>query len=80
MSTKKLNRIVKIDTENMQVVVEPGVITQELQEAVAEKDLYYAPDPASRGTCTIGGNLAENSLIPKILKLNAINQYEPIVL
>ncbi|MFN9324287.1 MAG: FAD-binding oxidoreductase, partial [Flavobacteriales bacterium] len=44
-----------------EVVVQPGVITQVLQEAVASKGLYYPPDPSSRGSCTIGGNLAENA-------------------
>ena len=75
LSTKKLNRIVKIDRQNMQVIVEPGVITQELQEAVAEKDLYYAPDPASRGTCTIGGNLAENSGGPRAVKYGVTKDF-----
>ena len=61
LSTKRLNRIVKIDELHHQLVVQPGVIVQEMQEAVQAKGLFYAVDPASRGTCTIGGNLAENS-------------------
>lgn len=68
LSTKRLNRIVKIDELNHQVVVQPGVIVQELQEAVERKGLFYAVDPASRGTCTIGGNLAENSGGPRAVK------------
>ena len=50
LSTEKLNRILKIDEDNHQVITEPGVITQVLQEAVAEKGLYYPPDPASKGS------------------------------
>jgi len=68
LSTRRLNRIVHIDECNHQVVVEPGVIVQELQEAVQSFGLYYAVDPASRGSCTIGGNLAENSGGPRAVK------------
>ena len=65
LSSCRMNRIVAIDELNHQVIVEPGVIVQELQEAVQEKSLFYAVDPASRGSCTIGGNLAENSGGPR---------------
>lgn len=68
LSTKRLNRILTIDELNHQIVVEPGVIVQEMQEAVEAKGLFYAVDPASRGTCTIGGNLAENSGGPRAVK------------
>ena len=68
ISTKRLNRIVDIDERNQQVIVEPGVIVQELQESVQAKGLFYAVDPASRGSCTIGGNLAENSGGPRAVK------------
>ena len=68
MNFSKMNRIVRIDTVNHQVVVEPGVIVQHLQEAVAEHGLFYAVDPASRGSCTIGGNLAHNSGGPRAVK------------
>ena len=60
LSMERFNKIINIDEDNLQLVVEPGVITQVLQEEVAKKGLYYAPDPASRGTCFIGGNIAEN--------------------
>jgi glycolate oxidase len=63
-----MNRIVAIDTANHQAVVEPGVITEELSNAVAEHGLMYAVDPASRGTCTVGGNIAENSGGPRAVK------------
>ena len=61
LSMRRMNRIWSIDVLNHQAVVEPGVITEELSNAAAEHGLMYAVDPASRGTCTIGGNLAENS-------------------
>ncbi|MEC7950257.1 MAG: FAD-linked oxidase C-terminal domain-containing protein, partial [Bacteroidota bacterium] len=68
LSTRRMNRIVAIDTLNHQAVVEPGVITEELSNAAAAEGLMYAVDPASRGTCTIGGNLAENSGGPRAVK------------
>lgn len=75
MSMERFNRILTIDTNNGQVIVEPGVITQVLQEAVAEKGLFYPPDPASKGSCFIGGNLAENSGGPKAVKYGVTNEY-----
>lgn len=75
LSLEKFNQILEIDTKNSQVTVEPAVITQVLQEAVAEKGLFYPPDPASRGSCSIGGNLAENSGGPKAVKYGVTNEY-----
>ena len=75
LSMEKMNAIVEIDERNFQVTVEPGVITQVLQEAVEEKGLYYPPDPASRGSCFIGGNIAENSGGPKAVKYGVTKDY-----
>ncbi|MBM3935768.1 MAG: FAD-binding protein [Sphingomonadales bacterium] len=75
LSTDRLNRILHIDTANLQVTVEPGVITQVLQEAVAEHGLYYPPDPSSRGTCTLGGNLAESAGGPHAFKYGTTKDY-----
>ncbi|MEY4330866.1 MAG: (S)-2-hydroxy-acid oxidase [Bacteroidota bacterium] len=61
LSLEKMNRILEIDEKNGQVTTEPGVITQVLQEACAAKGWYYAPDPSSKGSCFIGGNIAENA-------------------
>ena len=68
LSLRRMNRVVAIDTLNHQAVVEPGVITEELSNAAAEHGLMYAVDPASRGTCTVGGNIAENSGGPRAVK------------
>jgi glycolate oxidase len=68
LSTKKLDRIIEIDTSNLMAVVEPGVITQVLQEEVEKAGLFYPPDPASRGSCFLGGNLAECSGGPRAVK------------
>lgn len=75
LSMEKFDQILKIDENNHQVTVEPGVITQVLQEAVREKGLFYPPDPASKGSCFIGGNIAENSGGPKAVKYGVTNEY-----
>lgn len=64
-----------IDERNLQVTVEPGVITEVLQNAVKEKGLFYPPDPSSRGSCFIGGNIAENSGGPKAVKYGVVKDY-----
>lgn len=69
------NNIIFIDKENFQVTVEPGVITQVLQEAVQGEGLFYPPDPASKGSCFIGGNVSENSGGPKALKYGVVKDY-----
>jgi glycolate oxidase len=75
LSMERFNEIIEIDERNLQVTVEPGVITQVLQEAVKEKGLFYPPDPASRGSCFIGGNVAENSGGPKAVKYGVVKDY-----
>jgi glycolate oxidase len=75
ISMERFNRILEIDDNNLQVTVEPGVITQELQNAVKEKGLFYPPDPASKGSCFIGGNIAENSGGPKAVKYGVTASY-----
>ena len=61
MSLAKFSEILEIDPANMMAIVQPGVRNLAISEAVAEHDLYYAPDPSSQIACTIGGNVAENS-------------------
>lgn len=68
LSVDRMDSILEIDRENLVAVVEPGVITQTLQEAVEAAGLYYPPDPASRGSCTLGGNVAENAGGPRAAK------------
>ena len=75
LSMERMNRILKIDERNMQVITEPGVITEVLQDAVKEKKLFYPPDPASKGSCFIGGNIAENSGGPKAVKYGVVKDY-----
>jgi glycolate oxidase len=57
----KFNKILKVDVQSRSAVVQPGVRNLAISEAVAQHQLYYAPDPSSQIACTIGGNVAENS-------------------
>ena len=75
LDMKRFNKIKQIDTRNFQVTVEPGVITQELMERVKEHGLMYPPDPASKGSCFIGGNISENSGGPKAVKYGVVKDY-----
>lgn len=75
LSLERMNRIIEIDAENLFAVVEPGVVTQALQEAVEREGLFYPPDPASRGSCMIGGNIAHNAGGPRALKYGVTKDY-----
>lgn len=75
LSMERMNKILHIDEKNHQVITEPGVITEVLQNAVKEKGLFYPPDPASKGSCFIGGNIAENSGGPKAVKYGVTKDY-----
>jgi glycolate oxidase len=71
----RMNEILFIDEQNLQVTTEPGVITEVLQDALKANGLFYPPDPSSRGSCFIGGNIAENSGGPKAVKYGVVKDY-----
>ncbi|HEY5690245.1 MAG TPA: FAD-linked oxidase C-terminal domain-containing protein [Cyclobacteriaceae bacterium] len=75
LSMERFNKILNIDELNLQATVEPGVITEVFQNAVKEKGLFYPPDPSSRGSCFLGGNLANNSGGPKAVKYGVTRDY-----
>jgi glycolate oxidase len=75
LSMERFNQILEIDEKNLQVHVQPGVITQVLQETVEKQGLYYPPDPSSRGSCFIGGNLAENAGGPHAVKYGVTKDF-----
>src|SRR5579863_8606851 len=75
LSLKRMNRIKEIHTGDFVAVVEPGVITQQLQDAAAKLGLYYPPDPASKADCSIGGNIATNAGGPRCLKYGVTRDY-----
>jgi glycolate oxidase len=61
LSLEKMNRILEVSAEHMYMVVEPGVKTQDVQQAAAGVGLLYAGDPSSGDNCFIGGNIATNA-------------------
>jgi glycolate oxidase len=69
------NKILEIDTENLTVLVEPGVITSDIHTAVEKLGLFYPPDPGSMNICTIGGNVAENAGGLRGLKYGVTKNY-----
>ncbi|MCW3124926.1 MAG: dehydrogenase [Bacteroidetes bacterium] len=75
LTIERLNKILNIDEQNLQVTTEPGVITEHLQNTVKEKGLYYPPDPSSRGTSFIGGNVACNSGGPRAVKYGVVKDF-----
>ena len=75
LSLEKMNRILEIDCENMAAVVEPGVITADIQKAAAAEGLMYPPDPASLDICSIGGNVAENAGGPRAVRYGITGNY-----
>lgn len=75
LSLERMNRILEIDERNMTALVEPGVITGELQRVVRERGLMYPPDPASLDSCSIGGNVAEGAGGPRAVKYGTTKDY-----
>lgn len=75
LSMERLNRILDIDELNLVAVVEPGVITADLQRAVERVGLFYPPDPASLETSSLGGNVAECAGGPRAFKYGTTKRY-----
>ena len=75
LSMERFNKILEIDKQNFQAVVEAGVITQLFQEELEKVGLFYPVDPASRGSCFIGGNVAECSGGPRAAKYGVTRNY-----
>ncbi len=71
----KMDRILGIDTDNLIAVVEPGVVTSELQKQVEKVGLFYPPDPASKDFSTLGGNVAECAGGPRCVKYGVTKDY-----
>ena len=74
VSFERMNRIVKIDSDNRLAVVEPGVLNGDLQTALAERGFFWPPDPTSSPYCTIGGNLACNAAGPRAVKYGSCRE------
>jgi glycolate oxidase len=75
LCTTRMNRILEINRANLTATVEPGVVLQDLNTALAKENLFYPPDPQSFLACTIGGTVAENSGGPLCIKYGVTKQY-----
>lgn len=75
LSVFKMNQILEVNPADGVAVVQPGVLTVEVQNAVKEKGWYYPPDPASLKECSIGGNIATNAGGPRCLKYGVTKHY-----
>jgi glycolate oxidase len=75
IAMERFNKILAIDEQNLQATVEPGVVTEEFMDAVADKGLLYPVDPASKGSCFIGGNVSHGSGGPRVVKYGTIREY-----
>src|SRR5688572_11161102 len=75
LSLERLNRIKEINPDDFVAIVQPGVKTAELQEAVEKLGRFYPPDPASRADSSIGGNIATNAGGPRCLKYGVTREY-----
>jgi glycolate oxidase len=75
VSMERLNRILEIDEENLLAVVQPNVVTGDLQDAVEARGLFYPPDPASLRRSAIGGNVAECAGGPRAFKYGTTKRY-----
>jgi len=75
VSMERMNKILKIDTDNLIAIVEPGVVTGDFQEEAENMGLFYPPDPSSLKFCTIGGNIAECAGGPRAVKYGVTKDY-----
>src|SRR4030042_5040332 len=75
LCTTRMDRIIEINKTNLHATMEPGVILQDFQDALAQEGLFFPPDPQSFAGCTMGGVVAENSGGPSCLKYGVAKQY-----
>ncbi|HYP39187.1 MAG TPA: FAD-linked oxidase C-terminal domain-containing protein [Chloroflexia bacterium] len=71
----RMNRVLELDRLNMVAVVQPGIVTAQLQAEVEKVGLFYPPDPQSLRQCTIGGNVATTAGGPRCLKYGTTKDY-----
>lgn len=75
LGMQKMNQIIEIDTNNFQARIQPGVVNAELRQRVEDLGLFYPPDPASLGSCFLGGNVAHSSGGPRAVKYGTTKDY-----
>jgi glycolate oxidase len=75
LSLERMTKILEIDKDNMMVVVETGIVTEQLGKQLAKHGLFFPPDPVSIESCTIGGNIAECAGGPRAMKYGVTRNY-----
>jgi glycolate oxidase len=75
LSLERMDRILEVNADDLLMVVQPGVLTAQVDEAAAKLGLFYPPDPNSADVCTMGGNVAENAGGPRALKYGVTRDY-----
>jgi glycolate oxidase len=75
LCTVGMNQIRELDRKEQTVVVAPGLVLEDLQQAVEGEGLFYPPDPSSQATCTLGGNVATNAGGPRAFKYGVTRNY-----
>jgi len=75
LSLERMDQLLEIDQDNLMAVTEPGIITGELHRLVEEQGCFYPPDPASKDSCSIGGNVAEGSGGPRAVRYGTTKDY-----
>jgi glycolate oxidase len=75
LSLERMARLLEIDQDNLMAVTEPGIITGELHRLVEDQGCFYPPDPASKDSCSIGGNIAEGSGGPRAVRYGTTKDY-----
>ena len=75
LSLKKMNKILDINPKNFQAIIEPGLINDEFQIELEKYGLFYPPDPASKGSCTLGGNISLNAGGPRAVKYGVTSNF-----
>ena len=75
LSMERMDQLLEIDQDNLMAVTQPGIITSELHRLVEEQGCFYPPDPASKDSCSIGGNVAEGSGGPRAVRYGTTKDY-----
>jgi glycolate oxidase len=75
LSMERMGELLEIDQENLMAVTEPGIVTSELHRLVEEQGCFYPPDPASKDSCSIGGNVAEGAGGPRAVRYGTTKDY-----
>lgn len=75
LSMERMDQLLEIDQDNLMAVTEPGIVTGELHRLVEEQGCFYPPDPASKDSCSIGGNVAEGAGGPRAVRYGTTKDY-----